>query len=47
MCLISGDKQFDGLNLGVDNQGGLVLEQAELKQTFYGGELSLRGQILG
>jgi BirA family biotin operon repressor/biotin-[acetyl-CoA-carboxylase] ligase len=47
VCLISGDKQFDGLNLGVDNQGGLVLEQAELKQTFYGGELSLRGQILG
>ena len=47
VCLSSGDKQYVGLNLGADNQGGLVLEQAEQKQTFYGGELSLRGQNLG
>jgi BirA family biotin operon repressor/biotin-[acetyl-CoA-carboxylase] ligase len=43
VCLSSGDKQFCGLSMGVDNQGGLVLEQTSGIQSFYGGELSLRG----
>ncbi|RVU32998.1 bifunctional biotin--[acetyl-CoA-carboxylase] ligase/biotin operon repressor BirA [Rheinheimera riviphila] len=42
VCLSSGDKQFCGLSLGVDSQGGLLLEQADGAQSFYGGELSLR-----
>jgi len=47
VCLSSGDKQYCGLCLGVDKQGGIVLEQAGQKQSFYGGELSLRGKDLG
>lgn len=46
VCLSSGDKKYCGRSLGVDHQGGLVLEQAEHKQSFYGGELSLRGHNL-
>ncbi|OBP17067.1 biotin--[acetyl-CoA-carboxylase] ligase [Rheinheimera sp. SA_1] len=47
VCLSSGDKQFCGLSMGVDSQGGLVLEQAGGAQSFYGGELSLREQASG
>jgi len=43
VCLSSGDKQFCGRSMGVDNQGGLLLEQTSGMQSFYGGELSLRG----
>ena len=47
VCLSSADKQYCGLCLGVDKQGGIILEQATQKQSFYGGELSLRGKDLG
>lgn len=43
VCLSSGDKQFCGRSMGVDNQGGVLLEQTSGMQSFYGGELSLRG----
>jgi len=44
VTLSSGSQQMKGICLGVDAQGGIVLQQAEQTQSFYGGELSLRGQ---
>jgi BirA family biotin operon repressor/biotin-[acetyl-CoA-carboxylase] ligase len=39
----ASEPQF-GLCQGVDHQGGLILLQGERLQTFFGGELSLRGK---
>ena len=44
VCVSSGDKQFFGESLGVDAQGGVILQLNGKKQSYYGGELSLRGQ---
>lgn len=44
VCLSSGSQQIKGFCLGVDAQGGIVLQQEGQIQSFYGGELSLRGQ---
>jgi BirA family biotin operon repressor/biotin-[acetyl-CoA-carboxylase] ligase len=42
VTLSSGSQSITGLCAGVDAQGGLVLENNGQKQSFYGGELSLR-----
>ncbi len=45
--LTSGDRHISGLSLGVDSQGGLLLEKEGAAQSYYGGELSLRGEANG
>jgi BirA family transcriptional regulator, biotin operon repressor / biotin---[acetyl-CoA-carboxylase] ligase len=47
VCLSSGDKRFLGQCLGVDSQGGLLLEHDGSVQSYFGGELSLRGTSHG
>ncbi|RVT42597.1 bifunctional biotin--[acetyl-CoA-carboxylase] ligase/biotin operon repressor BirA [Rheinheimera sediminis] len=42
VILSSGSQTISGLCAGVDAQGGLVLDIGGQKQSFYGGELSLR-----
>ena len=44
VCLSSGQQQIKGICVGVDAQGGIVLQQDGQLQSYYGGELSLRGQ---
>lgn len=47
VCLISGDRRIIGRNVGVDKQGGLLLEREGVCQSYYGGELSLRSALHG
>jgi BirA family biotin operon repressor/biotin-[acetyl-CoA-carboxylase] ligase len=39
--------QHSGICRGVDHQGALLLEQNGVIRSFYGGELSLRGNVNG
>lgn len=42
--LLIGDKEFHGIERGIDQQGGLLLEQDGVIKPFIGGEISLRGR---
>jgi len=39
---LSGTQQVSGTFIGIDSQGGVILENEKGRQSFYGGELSLR-----
>jgi BirA family biotin operon repressor/biotin-[acetyl-CoA-carboxylase] ligase len=42
--LLIGDKEIPGIARGIDQQGGLILEQDGVKKSWVGGEISLRPQ---
>ena len=42
--LLIGDKEIFGIARGIDQQGGLILEQDGIKKSWVGGEISLRPQ---
>jgi len=42
--LLIGDKEILGIARGIDQQGGLILEQDGVKKSWVGGEISLRPQ---
>lgn len=42
--LLIGDREIFGIARGIDQQGGLVLEQDGIKKSWIGGEISLRPQ---
>ncbi|MGB9096028.1 bifunctional biotin--[acetyl-CoA-carboxylase] ligase/biotin operon repressor BirA [Erwinia sp.] len=42
--LLIGDKEIPGIARGIDQQGGLILEQDGVRKSWVGGEISLRPQ---
>ncbi len=42
VAMLCGDEVIDGTAAGIDNDGALLLDTAEGRQRFYGGEVSLR-----
>lgn len=42
--LLIGDREIFGIARGIDQQGGLILEQEGVKKSWVGGEISLRPQ---
>ncbi|MEN5018894.1 bifunctional biotin--[acetyl-CoA-carboxylase] ligase/biotin operon repressor BirA [Erwinia sp. Eh17-17] len=42
--LLIGDREVHGIARGIDQQGGLILEQDGVKKSWVGGEISLRPQ---
>lgn len=42
--LLIGDREIFGIARGIDQQGGLILEQDGVKKSWVGGEISLRSQ---
>lgn len=43
--LLIGDKEIFGIARGIDQQGGLILEQNGVRKSWVGGEISLRPQV--
>lgn len=42
--LLIGDREIFGIARGIDQQGGLILEQDGVRKSWVGGEISLRPQ---
>ena len=46
VCLSTGQRQWRGICEGIDVQGGIVLRQDGEVKSYYGGEISLRKEII-
>jgi BirA family biotin operon repressor/biotin-[acetyl-CoA-carboxylase] ligase len=46
VCLSTGQRQWRGICEGIDAQGGIVLRQDGEVKSYYGGEISLRKEII-
>lgn len=47
VMLLTGEKQWRGICRGIDCQGGIVLENDSGRRSYYGGEISLRREVVG